>query len=224
MKTLHRIFTPIIALLTIPAAIFLPFFRIMVAQGSATTETGGKVNILDGFGLGEYISLKDLFTFIKNGATEGTNLILDIVKTLTSDGEFKLTDVIPGIHWGVVFLVFFALTIIIALVIAVVAAVTKRPKISVWLSVGGIISALIMNASFNTFAKPILAGALNLDSLLSSVMGNSLGQLGGSLMQVLGMSYSVDYMKLSVAYTAILLLFIVIFIFSAASTFDEKKR
>lgn len=227
MKTLHRIITPLISLLIIPATIFLPFFRIMVAQGSSANADGGKVNLLDSMGLGEYISFKDLFTFIKEGASEGTNLIMDIIKALTENGTLKINEIIPSIPWGIAAVVFFALCLILMLVIVIVAAATKKPGISVGLSLAGIVCTFAMNLCFNNFAKPILAGALNIGSLLSNVAGGKLGQLGslgGGLLNALGLSYSIDCLQLSVAYAAILGIFIVIFIFSAAASFSEDKK
>lgn len=227
MKTLHRIITPIIAVLSVPAAIFLPFFRVMVAQGTGTNDDGGKVNLLDSWGLSEYISLKDLFTFIKDGATEGTGLIADIIKSLTENGTLKISEIIPSIHWGVIFLVLLAVCALLILAIIIVAPATGKPGISAWLSAIGVICAFAMNASFDAFAKPIIAGALNIGSLLSSVLGDSLGQLGnlgGGLLSALGLSYSIDCFQLSTVYAAILSIFITIFIFSAAATFSEDKK
>ena len=60
MKTIHRILTPIFSILVFPAAIFLPMFRIMISSGLSASEEG-KTNLLSSFGLGEFISLKDLY-------------------------------------------------------------------------------------------------------------------------------------------------------------------
>lgn len=227
MKTLHRILTPLIALLTIPAAIFLPFFRVMVAQGSATNAEGGKVNLLDNMGLSEFISLKDLFTFIKEGGSEGSTFIMDLIKGLTENGTLKINEIIPSVPWGIAAVVFFAICLVLMLVIIIVAAATKKPGISAGLSFAGIVCTFVMNMCFDNFAKPILAGALNIGSLLTSIAGDKLGQLGnlgGGLLNALGLSYSIDCFQLSTFYVALLCLFIVIFIFSAAASFSEDKK
>lgn len=221
MKTLHRICSPIIALLSIPAALFLPFFRIMVAQGTSSDDV--KTNLLDSLGLGEYISLSDLISFIKGGGSSGTSLVANIIEALTENGSIKLSEVID-VRWGTVFIVFFALCIIAAVAVAVVGIIGKHPGATAWISLGGGVCAVCMNASFNAFAKPILAGSLNLNSLLSSVMGDSLGEAGSLLSLLFGSAYSVDYMRLSVAYTAILLIFITLTVFGIAASLDEKKR
>lgn len=227
MKTLHRIVTPLIALLTVPAAILLPFFRVMVAQGSSTNTDGGKVNLLDSMGLSEFISLKDLYIFSKQGGAEGSTLIMDIIKSLTENGTLKINDIIPSIPWGIAAVVFFALSLVLMLVIIIVAAATKKPGISAGLSLAGVVCTFAMNMCFDNFAKPIIAGALNIGSLLTSVAGDKLGQLGNlgsGLLSALGLSYSIDCFQLSTVYVAMLCLFIVIFIFSAAASFSEDKK
>lgn len=220
MKTMHRILSPIIALLTVPAALFLPFFRIMVAQGSSSSEV--KTNLLDSIGLGEYISLSDLISFVKGGGSDGTNLLATIVESLTEKGTVKIGDIID-VPWGIAFLVFFCLCFVAALAVAVIGVIGKSPTACAWISAVGVGSAFMMNTAFNSFAKPILAGSLNLNSLLSGFMGNSLGEAGSLLSLLFGSAYSVDYMKLSVAYSAILIIFIALLIFGIAASLDEKK-
>ena len=211
MKILHRIVTPIAALLVFPAAYFLPFFRVMISVGSlGNAET--KTNLMDTLGVGEYLSIGELIEIIKSGALNNVSAFKPIIDAILNANDKKITDMIPGIPWAVAFLVFFAFVLIIALALAVVAAVSKKPKASIWLSVGGIVSALLMNMCFTNFAKPFVTGTLN------SILG-----LDNAIISIASKLVSIDYMALSVVYTAILVIFIVTFITSASAYFEEKR-
>lgn len=213
MKLLNRILTPIFALCTIPVLIFMPLFRIMISSGLTSGET--KTNLLDSFGFGEFISIKTIYTAVSSGSAESGNLFKTIWDMLATDKKQEILDMLPGLHWGIIFLVFLVLTVLVAIALAVVAAATKKPKASAILSVSGIACALIMNASFNSFAKPFLNGAFNLNTIL----GNT-NQLLGAL---LGNVASFDYMKLGVAYTIVLLIFVVTLILSITAMVDTNE-
>lgn len=214
MRTIHRILTPILTVLTFPALIFLPLFRIFIASGLTSGET--KTNLLDNFGLSEFISVKDIYTVYKSGAADSMGTFKALWDAFAGDKQQEIIDMLPGLHWAIVALVFLALVIIIALALIIVSAATKKPSISVWLSIGGLISAFLMNASFNAFAKPFLNGAFNLNSIL----GNT-NQLLGML---LGNVATFEYMKLGIAYSAILLIFICTLILSICAVMEQKNE
>lgn len=214
MKLLNRILTPILSLCSIPVLIFLPLFRIMISSGLSGTE-GPKKNLLDTFGLSEFISIKDIYTAINSGASESGNIFKTIWDMMATDKKQEIIDMLPGLHWGIVFLVFLVIVVLFALVLAIVTAATKKPKVSALISAGGILSAVIMNASFNAFAKPFLNGAFNLNTIL----GNT-NQLLGAL---LGNVASFDYMKLGVAYTIVLLIFAVTLILSISASVETSE-
>lgn len=214
MKILHRIITPVISLLVLPVSFFLPVFRILITSGFSSGDV--KTNLLDSFGLSEFISLNDIVKLALK-AKEGTtgNLIATIWNAISGEKKQEIIDMIPGLHWGAVFAVFFVLCIIIALVLAIVSAASKKPGASLILSVAGALSAVIMNASFDAFAKPFLNGAFNLSTLL----GNT-NQLLGAL---LGNVASIDYMKLGIAYSVILIIFVGAAIFSICAVMEQKN-
>lgn len=214
MRILHRIATPLLSLLILPVSFFLPIFRILITSGFSSGDT--KTNLLDSFGLSEFISLNDIVKLALK-AKEGTtgNLIVTIWNAISGDKKQEIVDMLPGLHWGAIFVIFFVICLIIALVLAIVAAATKKPGASLILSGVGALSAVIMNASFDAFAKPFLNGAFNLNTLL----GNT-NQLLGAL---LGNVASIDYMKLGIAYSVMLLIFVGGAIFSICAMMEQKN-
>lgn len=212
MRTVHRIITPIISILALPALFFLPLFRIYIASGLSSDAP----NLLDNFGLSEFISVNNIITVYKNGAADSMGIFKSLWDAFAGDKKQDIIDMLPGLHWGIIFLVFLAIVIILALVLAVVAAATKKPSVSVWLSCGGLISAVLMNVSFNAFAKPFLNGAFNLNSIL--------GNTNQLLSLLLGNVATFEYMKLGIAYSAVLLIFITTLIISIAAYMEQKNE
>lgn len=211
MKTVHRIVTPIVALLSLPALYFLPLFRIFIASGLSTEKT----NLLDNFGLSEFISVNNIVSAFSSGAADSMNTYKTIWDAFAGDKKQEMLDMLPGLHWGIIFLVFLALVIITALSLAIVSAATKKPAASIILSIAGLGFALIMNASFDAFAKPFLNGAFNLNSLL--------GNTNQLLSLLLGNVASFEYMKLGIAYSAILLIFVTSLILSISAHVEQKN-
>lgn len=214
MRLLHRIITPVLSLLLIPASFFLPVFRMLITSGFSSGDN--KKNLLDSFGLSEFISLKDITELaLKAKEGESGNLLVTIWNAISGEKKQEIIDMLPGLHWGAVFAVFFVIALIIALVLAIVSAATKKPAASLILSAAGIVSALIMNASFDAFAKPFLNGAFNLNTIL----GNT-NQLLGAL---LGNVASIDYMKLGIVYSVMLLVFVCTAIFSICAMMEQRN-
>ncbi len=212
MRTINRIVTPILTALIFPAVIFLPLFRIYIASGLASS----KVNLLDNFGLSEFISIKDILDVIKSGAADSMGTYKALWDAFAGDKKQEMLDMLPGLHWGIIALVFLVIVLLIAIALIIVCAATKKPSAGILLSLAGIAGSLLMNASFNAFAKPFLNGAFNLNSLL----GNT-NQLLGLL---LGNVATFEYMKLGIAYTAILLIFICTLILSVCAYMEQKNE
>lgn len=212
MRTINRILTPILTVLIFPAVIFLPLFRIYIASGLSASKT----NLLDNFGLSEFISLKDIYTVYKTGAADSMGIFKSLWDAFASDKKQEIIDMLPGLHWGIIALIFLVIVLLVALALIIVSAATKKPVLTVWLSLGGIAGSLIMNACFNGFAKPFLNGAFNLNSIL----GNT-NQLLGAL---LGNVATFEYMKLGIAYSAIILIFICTLILGVCAVMEQKNE
>ena len=214
MKTVHRILTPVLSVLIFPVAIFLPLIRMVISSGLASGEN--KTNLLDNFGIGEFISLKDIYTlFIADSDSTSTSLIKSLWSALAEDKKQAILDSM-ALNWGIVFLVLLAAVLLVALAAAIVSAATKKPGISILLSGFGVICTLLMNTAFDAFAKPFVIGAVNLNTLL----GTS-NQLLGAL---LGNVASVDYMKLGIAYSVILLIFVCCIILGICAYMEQKNE
>ncbi len=215
MKTVHRILTPVLTLLIFPVSIFLPFFRIVITSGFSSGDT--KSNLLDNFGLSEFISLKDLYVNFMSETDNGTmNLFKTIWSALKEDKKQAMLESLPDLHWGIIFLVFFAIVLIAALVLVFVSALTKKPSASLVISAIGAISTFAMNASFDAFAKPFVNGGFNLNTLL--------GTTNQLLSTILGNVATIEYMKLGIVYSAILLIFICGIILSLCAVMEQKNE
>lgn len=216
MRTLHRILTPIFSFLVFPASIFLPLFRIMISSGFGSGEDV-KSNILNTFGLTEFISLKDLYASYLASQDESTKNILTVLwQAISGEKKQEILDSITSLHWGAVFLAFFAVTLVIALVLIIVSAATKKPGAALILSASGVASAFIMNAAFDAFAKPFISGAVNINTIL--------GISNQFLSTLLGNIAIVDYMKLGIAYSAIILIFVLTAILSFCAMMEQKNE
>ena len=214
MKTLHRILTPILSLLIFPVAIFLPMFRIMITAGLSSSTS--KTNVLSTLGISEFMSLKDIYlAFIAEG-NENSNLIKLLTQSFSGDKKQELLDMLPGLEWGVVFTVLLIVVLIVALALIVVAAATKKPVAALFLSAFGAVCAFFMNTSFDALAKPFVSGAFNLNTLL--------GNTNQLLSIILGNIVTVDYMKLGIAYSVIILIFICTAILSICAYVEQKNE
>lgn len=248
MKLLNRIATPILSLLVIPAVIFLPMFRVMVAFNLSASET--KTNMLKLIGLKEFISFKDLYELIKpimEGSEEG---FAGFFNMISDDKKSQFLGYIPNMEWLITAGVALVVVLIVAVVLAVVAAACKKPGASVIVSAIGIVATAFMKFSFDKFAYPLLNGGLNLGTIIKDMFNGNLDSIldlskledfGGMLSGLLGglteninlgqlietiasRIVSVDYMQLSIAYTAILIIFVVALILSVMAHVAHKNE
>ena len=215
MKTIHRILTPILSLLIFPVTIFLPMFRIMITSGLATGES--KTNVLANFGLSEFMSLKDVYlAFVAEDDGSSSNFFKLMWQSLSGEKKQEFLDKLPGIEWGVVFVALLAIVLIVALALIIISAATKKPGASLILSAFGAVCAFFMNSSFDAFARPFVSGTFNLNTLL----GNTNQILG----VILGSIAKFEYMKLGIAYSVIILIFVCTAILSICAYVEQKNE
>ena len=215
MKTIHRILTPILSLLIFPVTIFLPMFRIMITSGLAAGES--KTNVLANFGLSEFMSLKDVYlAFVAEDDGSSSNFFKLMWQSLSGEKKQEFLDKLPGIEWGVVFVALLAIVLIVALALIIISAATKKPGASLILSAFGAVCAFFMNSSFDAFARPFVSGTFNLNTLL----GNTNQILG----VILGSIAKFEYMKLGIAYSVIILIFVCTAILSICAYVEQKNE
>lgn len=230
MKLLNRIVTPILSLLVFPAIIFLPLFRILINVGLLEGET--KTNLLDLLGMGEFISVYDIILLVKENSGEEGGFIKTFLELFNEETKQKLLDLIPATEWLIIFLVAVVIVLLVAVALIFVAAIAKKPGYSVIISALGAGSALFMNFAFNKFASPLLNGAVNVTSVLNAIAGENVGallegesgQLIQSILGLLGNAVTVDYMQLTIAYTAILFLFVIALILGITAHISYKNE
>ena len=186
MKLFNRIATPILSILVIPAVILLPMFKLGVNFSMGETRT----SLLKVIGLGEYISFKDLYEFIKpilDGSEEGFAGFFNMI----DDGKkAKFLEFIPSTEWLITAGVALVIVLLIAVALAIVAAVCKKPGVSVIVSAAGLISTVFVKFAFGKFAYPFLNGGLDITGavkdLFSGTDTSGLGEIGNLLGSLLG--------------------------------------
>ncbi len=221
MKTIYRIIAPILSIAIFPVLYFLPLIRAMVSSGllgALTGNTSGtKTNLLTStLGLGEYTSIKDIVK-LSQGDTSSLQAWKSVFDNLGDDFKNKLTKDYAVDKFLIAALVFFVLLVLLVLVFTVLSAVMSKHIVPLCLSAAAFVSALIMNACFNGFAKPFVSGAIN----LSTILGNKAGD-NAVLGALLGNAVTVDYLQLSVAYSVTLFILVVIMILTVCALVEEK--
>ena len=220
MKTVYRILAPLLSIAIFPVLYFLPLIRAMVSSGllGALTgnKTGTKTNLLTTtLGIGEYTSINDVVKMAKSGSSK-FEALKSLFENLGDETKERLSEEFSSGKFLIAALVFFVLLILLVLAFTVLSAVLKKHVVPLCLSAGAFVSALLMNACFNTFAKPFVTGAVSLASILGEGTQNAL------LTTLLGNAVSVDYLQLSVAYSVTLFILVVIMIFTVCALVEEK--
>ena len=220
MKTVYRILAPIISVAIFPVLYFLPLIRAMVSSGllgALTGKTDGpKTNLLTTtLGIGEYTSINDVVKMAKSGSAkfEALKTLLD---NLGDEMKERLSKEFSSGGFLIAALVFFVLLVVLTLAFTVLSAVMKKHIVPLCVAGGAFVSALIMNACFNAFAKPFVSGAVSLASVLGEGTQNAL------LTALLGNAVTVDYLQLSVAYTVTLFILVVVMILTVCALVEEK--
>lgn len=218
MKTIYRIIAPIMSIAIFPVLYFLPLIRAMVTSGLLGALTGNssgtKTNLLSILGIKEYTSINDIVKLVQNGSSATIETLKNIWNNLGDDIKDRVLNEFSSGKFLIASLVFFALLVLLVLVFTVLSAVMNKHIVPLCLAGGAFISALIMNACFNAFAKPFVTGVVN----LSSVLGSD----DTTLSTLLGSAASVDYLQLSVAYTVTLFILVVIMILTVCALVEEK--
>lgn len=239
MKLFNRIATPILSILVIPAVILLPMFKLGVNFTMGETRT----SLLKVIGLGEYISFKDLYEFIKpilDGSEEG---FAGFFNMIDDEKKAKFLEFIPSTEWLITAGVALVIVLLVAVALAIVAAVCKKPGVSVIVSAAGLISTVFVKFAFGKFAYPFLNGGLDITGavkdLFSGADTSGLGEIGNLLGSLLGGGsldlssmlggivnrlISVDCMQLSLAHTAIFLIFVTTLIISVMAHVAHKNE
>ena len=220
MKTIYRIIAPIMSMAIFPVLYFLPLIRAMVTSGLLGALTGNssgtKTNLLSILGIKEYTSINDIVKLVQNGSSATIETLKNIWNNLGDDIKDRVLNEFSSGKFLIASLVFFALLVLLVLVFTVLSAVMSKHIVPLCLAGGAFVSALIMNACFNSFAKPFVTGAINLSSVLGG--GNDNAVLGA----LLGNAVTVDYLQLSVAYTVTLFILVVIMILTVCALVEEK--
>ncbi len=221
MKILYKIVTPVLTALIFPVILFMPFFRLITASDAVN-------QLLSKYGLGEQITLLDLYHAVSN-----------IKAQASADGKtlnFSL-DVIPQQARGYLaaFSVFFAIAVLCAVLIIVLSPILKKKLVVSGISLFGVLSSFLMNVFFDKAAHGFISGEIDVIdiytavtgdssvSTLTGLVGNILGavsgessQLGGILNSLLGDYTGVDIriLELSSAQTFMILIFGAVTVFT----------
>ncbi len=213
MKSIYRVLAPIFCVLLIPVIIFLPMIRMVVSSSL------GGANILETYGLGEFISIKDVIVAVTDEQSATVQFFRSIISNILT-GDNALGDSILGLKgYAITFVVFLALMLIAALVLAGFAIFTKKYAVCNILNVVSIVSCFAMKAVFGFIAKPFLSGEISLGSLAGSA-GESAGLLSG----LMNMVAKVDTLQLSYFYQVCILLLVGTLILGIAAAMDNTKK
>lgn len=215
MKSIYRVLAPILCVLLIPVIIFLPMIRMVVSSA-----LGGS-NILSTYGLGEFISIKDVIVAVTDEQSATVQFFRNIVSNILT-GDNALGDSIVGLKgYAITFVVFLALMLISALVLAGFAIFTKKLAVCNILNVVSIVSCFAMKTVFGFIAKPFLSGEISLGSLAN---GSGSGESAGLLSGIMNMVAKVDTLQLSYFYQVCILILVGTLILGIAAAMDHTKK
>lgn len=213
MKSIYRVLAPIFSILLIPVTIFLPMIRMVVSS-----SLGGS-NLLETYGLGEFISIKNVISIVTDEQSETVQFFRNIISNLLT-GDNELGNSIAGLKgWAIAFVVCLALMLISALVLAGFAAFSKKLAVCNILNVVSIVFCFAMKAAFGFIAEPFLSGKISLGSLAGG-SGDSTGLLSG----LMNMVAKVSTLQLSYFYQVCILILFGTLILGIAAAMDNTKK
>lgn len=213
MKSIYRVLAPIFSILLIPVIIFLPMIRMVVSS-----SLGGS-NILSTYGLGEFISIKDVIVAVTDEQSETVQFFRNIISSLLT-GDNALGESIVALKGkAIAFVVFLALMLLSALVLAGFAVFSKKLMVCNILNVVSLVSCFAMKAVFGLIAEPFLSGKISLGSLTGG-SGDSANILSG----LMNMVAKVDTLQLSYFYQVCILLLVGTLILGFAAAMDHTKK
>lgn len=203
MKTVYRVLTALFGFATLPVLFFVPLLRFKMTLPL-------KLDL----GIPEYSSIFGLIRSVSAQTEEQKELMHKLLEAI-SDKNSQFGAMFTNRPWFYAFLVFLILTALVGLALCVLSFIVKKPGVIIAVSGGGLLSAVLMNATFNAFAKPLLSGKIGLKSLLGG--GGDSNGLSSLLTGLIGNAVTVDQLKLSFAYLLTLFLFgLAIFVCIAA--------
>lgn len=206
MKTVYRILNPVICIVTIPIALFVPFVRLVITSSLST-------NIMQTFGIREYSSLYDLIKLLTNANESSSQLVKVIYQIFTAE-DSKISEMLTTTPYLIASVVLLAVILITMLAAAVLSIMNKSGTVTIMSGVCVILSIAMKNC-FAAFAKPFLTGQIGLKSLLSSGEQNILTSL-------IGNAAKVSCFEMSFVYQSMLLICAAAAIFSLFAYFDKK--
>lgn len=202
MRILYRIVSAILAVCVPLSAFFMPLIVVSVIVPAL------KLRALDQ----EQYSIKRVL-FMDTSEGFFGDIIKDI--KLSEEGKALLPSAIAAAAFLVV-------AVLLSLVILFISALTNRRNLVLYLSSGGLLSMIGCYISFVIFKKPLIAPDANLLSLIE--MKDSIISLIGGFV-----SPELEIFMLSSGYTAMLLLFIALVIWSVCFLIidigeDDKRK
>ncbi|MDR1410191.1 MAG: hypothetical protein LBJ12_08055 [Oscillospiraceae bacterium] len=151
----YKIITALVALLVIPALLFLPILQLHVVASVVSVD------------FKQSVDAKWIFHFAKDKQTG--NEALD--KYLSGNGDVsKIWENMGSIHTRItIYVVAVVLSVLFALAIIALVFVLKQKKGKLWvlaLSGAGLLSSITASAAFSSIAAPLLNGTIKLGTLL----------------------------------------------------------
>lgn len=213
MKSIYRVLAPILCVLLIPVIIFLPMIRMVVSSSL------GGTNILANYGLGEFISIKDVIVAVTDEESPTVQFFRNIISNILT-GDNALGDSILGLKgYAIAFVVFMVIMLVSALVLAGFAVFSKKYAVCSILNIVSLVSCFAMKAVFGFIAKPFLNGQISLGALAGDA-GESAGILSG----LMNMVAKVNTLQLSYFYQVCILILVGTLILGIAAAMDNTKK
>lgn len=230
MKTLSKILLPLVALLILPALVFLPFLQISMSGSVLSTES---------LGLEEHNSV---YSLAKAAGDEDGQLYsyIKLIKEYSSKGTGSIKSLIPSINWLYAVGVCLVLVLACMLLLIFFSIFSEKRLLHLLFGVVGLLATGLMRTCFNKFAEPLLNGTVSVSSILSSVTASSgsdsskltetLSGLSGALSESLGLNLSgladslvgFKTLALSFATDAVMLAFVAVIILSIVFAASQK--
>ena len=211
MKTVYKVLVTVLSAAILPVLFFVPLLRFKMSLPL-------KIDL----GIPEYSGIFGLIRSVSSQTEEQKELMRKLWEAI-SDKESQFGAMFTNRPWLYAFFVLFILTVLCAVALAIVPYfVKKKQGITLGVAGCGFVLALVMNACFDRFAKPLLNGSIGLKSLLGG--GSDSDGLSSLLTGLIGNAVSVDQLNLSFAYTLTLLLFLLCAFTVIAGLLDDNKK
>ncbi len=201
MKYLMKVVNALIAAAIFPVAIFLNFIFVQIG----TTESANSIlqlfgTDIPGVGIEESLSIYNFYQIYK-----GDHYLSDLLKN--SSGPFVWPQALEPLNGRLIaFAVFFVICILIALFILIWSICSDKRLPVIIAAAGGILSAIIMIACFNSAANELISGTIPLLSLFEQ----------GLITDLLGGLVGVDTLMLGGFHSGFIIIFVSIIVWTGA--------